>query len=389
MSDEQPAIEGGERPPELPPPEEEGERPWRWQFNHDPFNAFEAGVKIKSRPTHKAKIPIGFNYTPEEVNNYTLKNLVSSKMARDIVRSTKFMPGAFEIWNKNPKGGNNKYRGGAEDLDGDKISEFVVRRDGKIVAVNGYTTKNSDAVFKNLYYTGHDTKDKRKEQSFKDWIYNDYYGPVYNDDYSEVTRWAHHDPVIHKAWSKRMNIHAPSKSLSPYQAFARYIVAPACKQAFLELGGGTEEGAKFARKVAVEVSQSKAFEASLAAAMYAALVKDPCLSQMQDLKERQNEFVVLKQQYEPNYHIDFESDDVAETPEYKAFEKWLFAKPSVKQAVRTYMHDVLTTSKEEYINTIKGQIITYLNEHVKGYRQKYDEDFAAAKEAARRRYGFD
>lgn len=53
------------------------------------------------------------------------------------------------------------------------------------------------------------------------------------------------------------------------------------------------------------------------------------------------------------------------------------------------MHDVLTTSKEEYINTIKGQIITYLNDHVKGYRQKYDEDFAAAKEAARQRYGFE
>ena len=77
-----------------------------------------------------------------------LAQIVGSKMFRDIKRSSNFMPGQFHIWNAAANGGNKKYWGGYKDVDGDGIPhEFVVHRggpDGPIIAVNGYTTKQSD-----------------------------------------------------------------------------------------------------------------------------------------------------------------------------------------------------------------------------------------------------
>lgn len=90
----------------------------------------------------------------------SLFGIVSSKNHQDIVRRNNFMPGQFKEWNSNPSGGNNKYWGGDYDYDKDGINEFAVRRDdeqGPIVAVNGYTTKQSDWLARRKVYEDNPT----------------------------------------------------------------------------------------------------------------------------------------------------------------------------------------------------------------------------------------
>ena len=217
--------------------------------------------------------PIELNYQPEQASLYTLKNVVSSKNARDIVRSVNFMPGQFDLWNANKKGGNNKYKGSFQDLDGDEIAEYVVTRDGKIVAINGYTTKRSDFPFKAEYYRTHPTSDDRKREKYNEFL-NKYYGPEYSQDGSAITRWQGIDPTTEefKKKFKLHNTHQP-RPLSTYQAFSKYIMKEACKAAFKKLGDNKEEKIKIARKIAGVALQQKMVEAFLTKIIYTSVVR--------------------------------------------------------------------------------------------------------------------
>ena len=100
-----------------------------------------------------------------------IAQIVGSKRYRDIKRSGNFMPGQFDIWNEKEKGGNRKYWGGYQDVDGDGLEhEFVVRRGdkhGPMVAVNGYTTKQSDWGARRLFYEAYPTRKLRSEKTAK------------------------------------------------------------------------------------------------------------------------------------------------------------------------------------------------------------------------------
>ena len=326
------------------------------QINYDehfPEDPLPATERRRRQASYRA--PIGFNYADRDAVNYTLKNLVSSKKARDIVRSANFMPGQFDVWNEKPTGGNRRYQGGLEDLDGDNIDEFVVRRDGQIVAVNGYTTKASDAPFKNMYWSVHPTKERRKEEPYRNWLHNTYYGPTYNDDYSEITAWANQDPTEDAFRSKyrRHVTHAPTK-FSPYRAFSQFIVAPACKQAFLILGNNNAEKAKVVRQTLCERIGKKAVEASFSSEYYDTNVKIPFLNSIANqLNALRAEFIDMKRRSNPEFQEDWRDGSDCS----KKFEQWLFNKAAVKTRISNYVHNMLTTQKDATIAAVRNNLV--------------------------------
>lgn len=335
---------------------------------------------------HNTRIPVGFNYDPnnvEELKQYTLKNLVSSKQARDIVRSANFMPGQFDLWNAKPNGGNNRFQGDFEDLDGDEINEFVVKRDGKIVAVNGYTTKASDFPFKGAYYQSHPTPQRRKEQSYRKYLNDEYFAPVYNDDMSEITAWNGEDPTTEnfRRKYKKHTTHAPT-AFSPYRAFAQLIVAPACKQAFLLIAGNNAEKAKLARKIAIDLSGKKAYEASMASKFYDTNVKIPFLNSIANqLPALREDFIATKHRSNPDYEVDWTDGSLCS----KQFEQWLFNKASVKERIKTYVHNMLSTQREHYIAEVKNKIAASLR-RAEGFDTRLRDEWAQKQDEIRTRF---
>ena len=316
------------------------------------------------------KAPIGFNYDPKklgDVTQYTLKNLVSSRQGRDIYRSANFMPGQFDEWNKNVKGGNNKYIGIYEDLDGDKINEFVVKRDGNIVAVNGYSTKNSDFPFRAKYYERYPNAEMRRGMPLKGYLADEYYKPQYTDDFSRITRWDGENPTTEefKQKYKQFNTRVP-KALSTYQAFTKLIIGPACKQAFLSLAGNNENKAKIVRQVAADLFGKKMIESYIASVMYSAVIKLPVLNYLNSnnrLEMYQHNFEFMKKRYNPGFKINFENQESAE---YKLYETWLFNQSEVKAAVTKFANKLLTQQRAQAIDSCMGVIINKL-QGLKGF----------------------
>ena len=164
-----------------------------------------------------------------------IAQIVGSKRFRDIKRSGNFMPGQFDIWNAKETGGNNKYWGGYQDVDGDGLAhEFVVRREketGPMVAVNGYTTKRSDWAARKTFYENNPSREQRKGKTVKTYMRDEYYNPEYEG--MQIKSWGvepgseHDDFRNDKEWSRYIK-YTP-KEMSPYQAVNKYIVMPALK----------------------------------------------------------------------------------------------------------------------------------------------------------------
>ena len=315
----------------------------------------------------RSRVPIGFNYDKDpsaKIEDYTLKNLVSSKMARDIVRSGNFMPGQFDIWNRKKSGGNGKYSGISEDLDNDGIDEFVVRRGDKIVAVNGYTTKASDFPFKARYYSYAPTAEARRETPYRKYLDDVYYGPVYNDDGSKIVKWKGNDASDSKFKTKyrKHSTHAPS-ALSPYRAVSQYIVAPAIKVAIYEFANGIKEKAKIVRKALMQkYTGGKPFESITASQFYKVNVTDKFFESIQgQLGALSQEFVALKQRSNPGYEVNWDVGSKCRDE----FEKWVLNKAAVKERIRKFVHNMLTSNESK-----RAAKVEELKEKLKAIWQK-------------------
>ena len=338
----------------------------KFEYN-EPFGDLSFVPKEKKSRTSK-RAPPELNYedddVPGEAADYTFKKLVSSKLARDIVRSSNFMPGQFDEWNRNPKGGNNNYTSENKDIDGDKIPEFLVKKGDKIIAVNGYTTKKSDFPFKREYYERYPSAKLRKNHKYSDFIKDDYYGPTYSADGSSITKWSGTDPTTDefKRKYKNFNTHRP-RPLSTYQAFSKYIVGPACKLAFMVLGKSNPEKAKIARKVAATEIGKPMIESYITSITYAIAVKVPTLSELDrnhQLEEYQDAFLAHMAIKDPSFKLDFKQQDVEKSLEYKKFEDWLFGLENIKNRVREHMKKLLSDDREKYVYVIRDYIVSKL-----------------------------
>lgn len=261
-----------------------------------------------------------------------LAQIVGSKRFRDVKRSANFMPGQFELWNgKN----GNKYWGDYQDVDGDEINEFVVRRkdkNGPMIAVNGYTTKRSDWGARELYYQDNPTREsRRKNGPLKKYI-RSFYGPTY-DDTGKITKWgiepgSDADPLHNEMYNRYIK-YTP-KDLSPYQAIQKYIFTPAF-DAFLQ-------EAKMTRKQFIE-SFGFGSIARSASNVYIALVKEAIYAKLVRtnkalLEGFAQDYIIIRQRKDPGY--DQSADDFTE-----GLINYLFTRKDIKTMAAEYVRHIL------------------------------------------------
>ena len=111
-------------------------------------------------------------------DNKNLGHIVGSKLNRRIGRRERFINETrFKEWQDglDPYHPGKKYTCSNEMIDEDDIPEFVVKdKNGKYLAVNGYTTMPSDYELETQYYRENPTKDARKAQPMKQWLQHHY-----------------------------------------------------------------------------------------------------------------------------------------------------------------------------------------------------------------------
>ena len=254
-----------------------------------------------------------------------IAQLVGSKRFRDIKRSGNFMPGQFDLWNARENGGNGKYWGGYQDVDGDeKAHEFVVRRGGEhgpMVAVNGYTTKQSDWGARRLFYETYPKRSDRKGVP-------DYAGGM------DIKNWtiepgSEQDDL--RKWTMYNN-YTP-KSMSPYQAINKYIVQPALEQYLAKQG--------IDKKTYIADNGGVGALSRLASAVYDFLVKN----QVIDFLRNTGDFDKYEEYYQTTHDIDDDDYDAK-------LEKFVLNRKEVKEYIKQYVAGVILDN-ETRINTIE------------------------------------
>ena len=266
-----------------------------------------------------------------------IAKLVGSKRFRDIKRSSNFMPGQFQLWNARENGGNGKYWGGYQDVDDDKKAhEFVVRRggeDGPMIAVNGYTTKQSDWGARRLFYETYPKRSDRKGMTTKTFMRDEYYIPDYENG-MDVKNWviepgSEQDDL--RKWDMYNN-YTP-KSMSPYQAVNKYIVQPALDLYLAKQG--------IDKKTYIADNGGVGVLSRLASAIYDFLVKNQVIDFLRDTGEFN--------EYEAYYQATHDIDD----PDYEAkLEKFVLNRKEVKDYIKDYVAGVILDNKSR-IKTIE------------------------------------
>ena len=341
--------------PQLPPPDDDDDS---LQFyNEEDNEEFDFDLDPDYNQVSSYQGASGKERVRGSKNMREVYNLVSSNMARDIVRKDKYMPGQFPIWNSKKSGGNNKYHGAFRDFNNDgKAEEFVVRRltkDGQprpIIAVNGYTTKTSDWPAGSKFYLAYPDRKDRKGKDVASYMHDEYYKPTYADNQIDVVNYEHNpetDPFILKNKDK-YNMYIIGKDRSPYRAFGQVIVMPVIKQALSEIGGNRLKR-KFVRKVITNNNSYKAFETKILAEVYANTVKNKIIRKLRD-DNQFNNFVstfetLMCDKGNNGYTVD--QNDV-NSESYKAFERWLFNKAGIKKMVKNYVSDIISNRAQEF-----------------------------------------
>ena len=267
-----------------------------------------------------------------------LARIVGSDKFRDIKRSSNFMPGQFYIWNDAENGGNKKYWGGYQDVDDDDLPhEFVVRRGGPkgpVIAVNGYTTKQSDWAARREFFETYPKRADRKGKTVKSFMIDDYYVPHY--DGMVIDGWgiqpgSTDDTFKDQEWN-RYRKYTPKNS-SPYQAINKYIVLPALDMYL--------KGLNMSRKKYLETYGGVGALSRLASEIYYSLVKAPVLGALgkgDSLEKLERAFLALKgEEYleDPNYSVELE--------------KYIFSRKGIKDVVMTYVRDQVLPNADKLI----------------------------------------
>ena len=327
-------------------------------LNERAFPQFD--VPINQRNTVRGRIGFG--------DNDDLFKFVSSKKHQDIVRRNNFMPGAFDLWNQNPKGGNNKYYGAEEDIDGDGIPEFVVRRGdahGPRIAVNGYTTKLSDWPVRKEYYKAYPTRADRKGKNVNIFANEEYFNPIYAANQMDITGYNGIDPKsLH--YQGKYNLHISSQR-SPYRALQAIIVNPAVKEALNEVCNNDKEVIKQTRAQIKEGMGGGILETYVMSSVYDDLVKSRVLNSLtqtgalQSLKEN---FITNKTDKNPNYNV--QNIDDPETKEYEEFVSSVMNRASVKKAVKEYVAGLLSDGETvaQLKNVCKETVIALIGKFI-------------------------
>ena len=181
-------------------------------------------------------------YTPVVANSRrrameSLKNIVStSGLRHDIkrVHNTESLRGATK-WAKKHTTSKRHYTAAGEDIDGDGIEDVLVRTtDGQLVIVNGYTVRNSDYPYRQMF--GNQPVDVRKKYgNYKRFLNEVVYGTPKHDPDTGRIIWPkqnpEEDPTYLRLKAKRFRTYKPREKTA-YQLFTSEIVKPQIEEIF-------------------------------------------------------------------------------------------------------------------------------------------------------------
>ena len=211
-----------------------------------------------------------------------------------------------------------------------------------MIAVNGYTTKQSDWPARRAFFETHPKRADRKGKTVKSFMIDDYYVPHYDGmviDGWNIQPGSTDDTFKDPEWN-RYKKYTP-KNLSPYQAVNKYIVQPALAQYL---------AARNMTKTQYLASYGGVGALSrLASDIYYSLVKAPIDAYLENKG--------IRQQLERDF-LDLKGgDQYLEDPNCPAeFEKYIFSRKSVKDFVARYVSGRVLPNAETLINTLATKI---------------------------------
>ena len=291
---------------------------------------------------------------------------VSSRNHQDIVRRNNFMPGQFQIWNANPKGGNNKYYGADEDIDHDGVPEFVVRRgdaSGPKIAVNGYTTKLSDWVVRKPFYEKYPSRQERKGHNVKQYVNEEYFQPVYAANQMDITGYNGQDPRKLN-YEGRYNIHLSSQR-SPYRALGAILVNPIVKEVLNELTDGDKDAAKILRKQVQTGLGGTILETYVLSLVYDKLIKERVFNELQqsgDLEKLRNNFIANKLEKNKEYNV--QNVNTQTGKEYDEFVRSVLNKTAIKKYIKTIAAKIITEDLGALQQSLRAQVRALIEQFV-------------------------
>ena len=153
-----------------------------------------------------------------------LPQVVGSRTNRDIVIKNAWQaPASFAQWKLDKDGQpipeRANYEGIDQDVDKDGIPEFIVKKDGRIVGVNGYTTKKSEYPYRKAYYETYPTRDARLDHHMGD--YMTAFDPQLNINNLNAT-WTYNEEQLRQMGIKQKQ----PNQVSPYQHFVKMLAKP-------------------------------------------------------------------------------------------------------------------------------------------------------------------
>lgn len=159
--------------------------------------------------------------------DHLLQIVGTSNLKQDIkrIKGAQTLAGAQRWITTNKKDG--VYTAMEEDVDKDGINDILIKDvNGNLVVVNGYTVRKSDYPYRQKFY-GLDPEERKDYKSYKEWVRDGYYGPVYDGDGINIENYRYRNPDededTRRMYNSGFKVMKP-KSRSPYQLFAKEYV---------------------------------------------------------------------------------------------------------------------------------------------------------------------
>lgn len=186
----------------------------------------DLGVDLAQEALRKKRTK-GVTSKNKAAMDHLLQIVGTSNLRQDIkrIKGAQSLAGAQRWITSNKKDGI--YTAAEEDVDKDGINDVVIKDvNGNLVIVNGYTVRKSDYPYRQKFYEL-DPEERKGYKSYKEWVRDGYYGPVYDGDGVNVESYRYRNPNEDE-FTKMMNdkgfkVSTP-KSRSPYQLFAKEYV---------------------------------------------------------------------------------------------------------------------------------------------------------------------
>ena len=310
-------------------------------------------------------------------DNKNLGFIVGSKRNRRIGRCERFLNDTrFNEWQSGLDAHHpgKKYTYSHELIDDDDVPEFVVKdKNGKYLAVNGYTTMPSDYELETLYYTQNPTKDDRKARPMKQWLQQHYAEHYDIDPNTGLPSEKFYEWRRKQMEDKRSNKRIPS--LTPVSIFQKTFVYYEYHRYLKSAAEGLKGMSKFskqkvkelestiARNIVVKMGGDGQWLMKYAMDIYNEYIREPIYEHVQSNNitwkgESYNVFNKAREMFVKTKAFERARVRGGEAVQ-KAFVAYLFNRPEVKAMVAKRISTILKHDTNFY-RTILEQTKTFI-----------------------------